>query len=362
MQTGYTRIRAPKGPFSLMIKVYKQVLPAVYRQLSYWKRRAEQIPNAELRKQALASIESKKFHCEGGAIYALLAHPAKFDKVIEFIVAYQTISDYLDNLCDRSSQVDADNFRQLHLAMYDAISGNKGDESYYQYQIERDDGGYLDELVRVCQRVLQELPSIEGYQFSMLTLCQLYCDLQVYKHIEQDKREETLIEWYSQHQETFPQLNWYEFAAATGSTLAIFYYAAISSHSFSSEVLDAQILESYFPYVQGIHILFDYLIDQEEDKREGDLNFCFYYSSRAEQLHRLEWFLKRALDSVEKLPHAQFHKMLIEGIVGIYAADKKVKKQHDVQYIVKNLLKKNSKSIRFFYWNGWLIHRYGRRL
>ena len=29
---------------------------------------------------------------------------------IKFIVAYQTISDYLDNLCDRSTSLDPDDF------------------------------------------------------------------------------------------------------------------------------------------------------------------------------------------------------------------------------------------------------------
>lgn len=36
-----------------------------------------------------------------------------------------------------------------------------------------------------------------------------------------------------------------------------------------------KIKAGYFPYIQGLHILLDYLIDQEEDKAGGDLNFCF---------------------------------------------------------------------------------------
>ena len=40
-----------------------------------------------------------------------------------------------------------------------------------------------------------------------------------------------------------------------------------------------QIRNGYFPYIQGLHILLDYLIDQEEDKVGGDLNFCFYYEN-----------------------------------------------------------------------------------
>ncbi len=43
-----------------------KVLPTARSYLNYWKIQAQQIPNLELRKQALASIEAKQFHCEGG--------------------------------------------------------------------------------------------------------------------------------------------------------------------------------------------------------------------------------------------------------------------------------------------------------
>ena len=56
----------PSMPVSLMYRVYRQVLPQVHRELFYWKSRAEEIPNAELRKQALASIEHGHGHLVGG--------------------------------------------------------------------------------------------------------------------------------------------------------------------------------------------------------------------------------------------------------------------------------------------------------
>jgi tetraprenyl-beta-curcumene synthase len=356
------RVKVPKKPISLMAAIYKKVLPSIHRQLTYWKQKAEAIPNPELRKQALASITSKQFHCEGGGIYALLVNKEKVDKVITFIVAYQTISDYLDNLCDRSVSLDHENFRCLHQAMVDAVSGKITQTNYYAHQVDQDDGGYLEDLVKSCQAALRDLPSYEGYQANVLTLCQLYCDLQVYKHIDKDKREEALGKWWSTHQSTFSQLEWYEFAAATGSTLGIFYYVALSSHVYHSEKLHQQVFEVYFPYVQGLHILLDYFIDQNEDRQGGDLNFCFYYPSEEDKLRRLEWFYKRAQDAVEALPQSHFHQMMVDGLLGIYLADRKVKKQKDVQQIARRLLKRRPWSTRFFYFNGWLVHRKGKKV
>ncbi len=73
----------PSMPFSLMAKAYRKVFPTVHQELAYWKNRAEQIPDPELRSQALASIGQKTFHCEGGSIMALTANE-HYAEVIRF--------------------------------------------------------------------------------------------------------------------------------------------------------------------------------------------------------------------------------------------------------------------------------------
>jgi len=47
------------------------------------------------------------------------------------------------------------------------------------------------------------------------------------------------------------------------------------AYAFDQNLSDelTQVKNSYFPWVQGLHILLDYLIDQEEDRINGDLNF-----------------------------------------------------------------------------------------
>src|SRR5690625_806169 len=94
--------RVPSSALTLMSAVYLKIFPAVNHELGFWTKRAKQIPDDELRAQALASIAAKRFHCQGGAVYALLAGERGWE-TIRFIVAYQTIRDYLDNLCDRST-------------------------------------------------------------------------------------------------------------------------------------------------------------------------------------------------------------------------------------------------------------------
>src|SRR5690625_236701 len=162
-----------------MYNIYRKVLPTVSSYLHLWREKAKQIPNEELRTQALASIKEKAFHCEGGAVYGLLAGK-QYEKVIQFIVAYQTISDYLDNLCDRSTSLDQKDFRALHESMGHALTPGAKTNNYYRYRKDQDDGGYLASLVKTCQDVLSELEGFTDVQQTMYELAHYYCDLQVY--------------------------------------------------------------------------------------------------------------------------------------------------------------------------------------
>ncbi len=107
----------------------------------------------------------------------------------------------------------------------------------------------------------------------MIELVGLYCDLQVYKHIRHDLREAELFKWWRLHHEKYPELGWNEFAAATGSTLGMFMlFVAAAERDIAAATIN-NIKKAYFPYICGLHILLDYLIDQEEDRKGGDLNF-----------------------------------------------------------------------------------------
>jgi tetraprenyl-beta-curcumene synthase len=116
-----------------------RVLPTVNRFLGGWKEKANKIPDPELRRQALMSIEAKTFHCEGGGIYTLLAGEHARE-TMRFIIAYQTISDYLDNLCDRGTSRDPEDFRTLHTALADALTPGAEPGDYYRCRNEKDDG------------------------------------------------------------------------------------------------------------------------------------------------------------------------------------------------------------------------------
>ena len=331
----------------MMRRVYRYVLPEVKGQLAQWREQAERMPDPELRKQALASMRDKEFHCIGGSIYAA-AHVNARHVLIPLVVALQTISDYLDNLCDRSTSLDPQDFRMLHQAMLDAVDPASPVNDYYAFRQEKQDGGYLEKLVRTCQSCILMLPSYALVEAQVRELVSYYCDLQVYKHIRRDLREGELLNWWELHRERYPSLRWNEFAAATGSTLGMFMLFLAASDPSLEQAEVTAIREAYFPYICGLHILLDYLIDQEEDRQGGDLNFCNYYS-QGEALDRMSMIVDSARTKADGLAAPKFNRLVIEGLIALYLSDPKVKTQADVVKIKRRLMR-NSPMTRLFFW------------
>ncbi|PWK06647.1 tetraprenyl-beta-curcumene synthase family protein [Tumebacillus permanentifrigoris] len=358
-------IRHPETPFTLLRRSFRDVLPASARELKAWHERASEIPDPELQRQALMSLTTKRFHADGGTVYATAAASEHVHTLVKLIVALQTISDYLDNLCDRSTSLDPQDFRQIHHAMLDAVTLEGGVHEYYAYRDEKNDGGYLTALVRTCQDQIALLPSYPHVQDAIRWLVSLYCDLQVHKHVRVEDREPRLIAWHEHHaaihrsddprtataaashasssaqdrepllaestEVTAPilipelaALTWYEFSAATGSTLGMFMlFLAASDDELTTPDVHA-ILRAYFPWIGGLHILLDYFIDQEEDLEGGDLNFVTYYDAPERAYERIEEFASRSLQALEDLPSPRFHRLVLQGLVGMYFSDAKV--------------------------------------
>lgn len=285
---------------------------------------------------------------------ALLAPDDKRREVIRFIVAYQTISDYLDNLCDRSTSLDPDDFAALHESMTQALTVGAAPTAYYRYRKDDDDGGYLAALMATCQNALAKTAYYEVIVPYLRPLCHHYIHLQVHKHVRKDEREGRLIALYEAVKDEMPPMTWYEFAACAGSTLGIFSLVASANQPQFNHHVAKQLYEGYFPYIQGIHILLDYVIDQEEDRVEGDLNFCFYYENETQLKKRLVHFIRKADQRATAMPHSTFHQFIIQGMLGIYLSDQKVRLQPDVRRIAVGLMKEANRKGQFFYWNGRL--------
>jgi tetraprenyl-beta-curcumene synthase len=122
-------------------------------------------------------------------------------------------------------------------------------------------------------------------------------------------------------------LKWWELAAACGSTLGIFALWSTAANEGPLGPTVSGIKESYFPWINGLHILLDYLIDQEEDLETGDMNFVSFYEDKHEQWRALEYFLSESLRRSKDLSFPELHRMVVSGLLAMYLSDPKVKNQ-----------------------------------
>ncbi|MBO8141498.1 MAG: tetraprenyl-beta-curcumene synthase family protein [Firmicutes bacterium] len=342
-------VRDALGRAAFARRIALDVLPRAAAELGRWQRRAAAIPNSELRRQAGASIAHKRFHAEGGSVFAAL-RPEWAPALVPLIVALQTISDYLDNLCDRSVSRDEADFRRLHQAMLDAVDERGPLHDYYALHPNRDDGGYLEALIEECRRYLRQLPGYPVVRPRVKRLVQLYSDLQVYKHGPAGRREPALAAWFQREGTRWPELRWWEFAAACGSTLGMFALFAAATRADLVDREADRLVEAYFPWICGLHILLDYLIDQAEDSAGGDLNLVSFYRDEAEKQARLLRFVREARARARAMPDGSFHENLVQGLPGLYLSDGKVKEQR-MQSLAWRLLKAaGPASFGYFVW------------
>lgn len=334
--------------FKLIKAFVEEIFPLVDKELEAYLVRLENCPCEELKAQGQASIRSKRFHAQGGSIYALYPGVER-ESFVKFVVALQTISDYLDNLCDRAGVLDEGAFRQLHLAMEAALDPSReADQDYYRFYPYREDGGYLCDLVSNCQQVIKNrFPAYGQVKKEILALAEFYSDLQSLKHIDWATREEKLLNWANQHRPG--ELSPWEFAAATGSTLGMFMLAAAASWPDLTASQVQEIKAAYFPWITGLHILLDYFIDQEEDRAGGDLNFVFYYQNRKQCEERLKLFLEQSLVKAKTLPNALFHVTVVEGLLAMYLSDPKALQGAKKEISLK-LLAKGSPRVKILHW------------
>lgn len=343
----FTSLKYSTASLSLITNFVRKVFPLVNSELGHWQQFAENNGCQELREQALASIRAKKFHCQGGSIYSLYKGVSTPD-FVRLVVALQTISDYLDNLCDRAGIADENAFRQLHLAMSDALDPDRPLNDYYCYYPFKNDGGYLQKLVTTCRQEILKLPSYHLVKEETLRFASLYSELQTYKHLDLAVRENKMRDWIRPHLNVYSDLGEWEFAAATGSTLGMFMLCAAASSPNLSADDAARFANAYFPWISGIHILLDYFIDAAEDLEGGDLNFVAYYCDERQVLARLDFFTKQALAQANNIPEPIFTMTVIHGLLAMYLSDPKTNRPSE-RVISKALLKNGGAYTRLLY-------------
>ena len=299
-------------------RYWLDVFPSVQREQRRWATHAGAIPDPALRRAAMEA--HKRRNREGAAAFATLAPAHERAILVEVLVAFQTMSDYLDTISERPGASSPANARQLHRAVSAALGRGGPEPDYYALDPACDDGGYLRDLVAACRHACASLPSYPAVADRTSRFAEFYAAYQTIIGVG-PMRIDAAADWVYDHPGVQPGLRWWEIAAAAGSTLPVLALLAAAADPSTRSGDVAAIERAYFPWISAFHSLLDSLIDQTEDALAGHHSLINHYASAQETADRLSQLARRSVHLAQELPDGRFHVAILRAMASFYLSD-----------------------------------------
>jgi tetraprenyl-beta-curcumene synthase len=295
------------------------IFPRVQSELRYWRRRAAEIPDPDLRRLALQTHRSKWCNVEGAAAFAIFA-PAQYrDAAVKVLVTFQAVYDYADTLAEQPHDNPIASGRLVHQPLLVALDSNAEHPEYYAHSQTSEDGGYLRALTDSCRNAFGELPSGALVRKGVTTAAERIITYQSLNHGGDDTHQ-VLAHWAACETHTGSELRWWETSAACASSLTALALlsAATNPALTASEVIELE--RTYHPWVGALHTLLDSLVDWSEDELACQPSLLDHYNSILELSERLRMLAGHSRQAILALPQAKRHAVVLAGMAGLYLA------------------------------------------
>jgi tetraprenyl-beta-curcumene synthase len=311
------------------------VFPQVCRELSHWRRRAGEIPDPVLRQLAL-DAQRKRGNLEGAAAFATFAPRSRRPATVRALVAFQSAYNYLDLLAEQPHADPIAGGRRLHEALLVALDsssildpGGALDPSgaanpsaphldYYAHYPQHEDNGYLAELVDICRAALATLPSYPKVTAVTRRAAERIAEFQSLNLSTPQGAHDAFAQWAHTQVPAGTELEWWEAAAAGGSSLCVYALIAAAAEPIIQPGEPEQIEDAYFPWIGALHSLLDHLVDKAEDATTGQRNLIDYYASPLQAATRMQALAVQATGAARGLPRGHQHEIILAGMAGYY--------------------------------------------
>jgi tetraprenyl-beta-curcumene synthase len=300
------------------------IFPQVVKELHHWRRRANAIPDPVLRRCALQTHATKAAHAEGAAAFATLVPLRRRATVVRGLVTLQAMYDYLDTISEEPGTDRFVNGLQLHRALVAAVDPAAAPVDYYAFHSRRGDGGYLQDMIAVCQAVCGRLPGHALAAPALRRSTARAMESQGLVHSASHANAESgrsLAQWAESLGRPEWGLRWWELASAAGSSLG-FHALLAAAADPSLDLATVEKIETlYFPWGGGLQGMLDSLIDSVEDREHGNFAYIAHYGSAAEARRRLGEVAERTSQLAQGAPLGHQHVVIVAGMVALYLSD-----------------------------------------
>jgi tetraprenyl-beta-curcumene synthase len=307
------------GAFASAASIYwLDVFPHVGREVRRWRRHAQLVPDPVLRKLAIDTHYGERLNAEGATAFAILAPHKHRPAVVQAIVAFQAIYEYVDTLAEQPCRDPVANGHRLHGALLTALDPARRHSDYYEHSSSEHDCRYMRSMVDTCRRACASLPSYPAVADAALQAAERIVTYQSLVHGRPGTDHRTLASWSDSLTPRGSGLRWWETASSAASSLGIYaLIAAAARPALDGEQVDT-IQQTYFPWIGALHLLLDSLVDRAADEESGHHNLVEHYSSTDEAASRLGTIAFRALQATETVPGGVQHAMILAAMASFY--------------------------------------------
>lgn len=329
----HTRPRTPRGshpadPAPLSARQLRELIAATIRELTWglgrvaaevraWRAYATTIADPATRQDALKAIAEQRGHIDGAALFSILPakrHPA----LLELLVAYEVIWDYLDNVNERTITSGVGNGLQLHLALTDALDHRSPPSDYYKHSPPCDENGYLRALVTACQARYTRLPSSAEARDAVIIEATRGQVCAINHDPDPDRRDAALQGWALADPACTTEASWFELTAAASTNLTVFALLALASERSLTPDLIKRTSHAYFPWISVLCAMLDSYADQDEDTLSGDHSYMSHYPTPDTAIERTCTLIRRCMHEASRLPSAEKHAVIAGCMFAMY--------------------------------------------
>jgi tetraprenyl-beta-curcumene synthase len=275
------------------------------------------MPCASLRQDAVDALARKRGQTDGAALFATLPR-RRSGGYLRLLVAYQVAWDFLDSISERGADAGVTNGRQLHLALIDAVEPGGPVRDYYCHNPWRDDGGYLQALVRSSRDCCQRLPAYSRVRELVLRDGRR-AQVLAYNHDPVAARRDVALEaWAVCEFPTGHEATWFELTGAASAGLAAFALLALACEPECRDERIASTHAAYFPWTSAVACMLDSYADRDEDAANGDHSYIAHYGPPELAITQICILLRRCLQTLNGLPNGEAHLVIASSMVALY--------------------------------------------
>lgn len=298
-------------------RFWPSVAPVVGKQLRRWELRARAIKDPALRTLALEKLLEERFNAEVAATLATLAPREHRQSVIEAIVAYEIMYDYLDGLTEQPTVDPLRDGRNLYRAFTDAITLHTEPTCDYHSSRAANDGGYLEELVDVVRRSLAGLPSARTVAHAARRAAARCTEAQVRAHAVPRLGTSQLEQWARTEVHGTP-LGWQEFLAGAASSVLTIHALIATAANQRITPKQATAIDTVYLSIAMLSTMLDSLVDHERDVLADRVGYMRYYPDLDLLARDLTGAARRAVEYASALPNGAHHVMTLVGVAAYY--------------------------------------------